>query len=306
MLKIVDFSNNNYMSNGTLKPNCEVAYREADGVIMKATQGIGFVDPYCNLMIERAKRDGKVWGFYHYAGGYNPIAEAVFFYNNCKNYFGHGIPVIDFEEFQNEPNWDNTSWVRQFVNKIHELSGIWCMIYIQQSAIAKVANCVNDCALWVAAYPDVNNNTWNAGHMLGSTTPWGVWTLWQYTAAVGCDRSMGNLDRAAWARIAGSKGVTSSKPSTPAKDYNAMARDVIAGKYGNGDERKRKLGADYNKVQAIVNTMVGNTTPPQYKTYVVKAGDTLIGVFGNDWQRVARLNKLANPNLIYPGQKLLY
>lgn len=306
MMKIVDFSNNNYTSNGTLTPNCETAYREADGIIMKATQGIGFVDPYCNLTIERAKRDGKVWGFYHYAGGNNPIAEAVFFYNNCKNYFGYGIPVIDFEEFQNEPNWNNTNWVRQFVNKIHELSGIWCMIYIQQSAIAKVANCVNDCALWVAAYPDVNNNTWNAGHMLGSITPWGAWTLWQYTAAAGCDRNMGNLDKAAWARIAGAKGAASSKSSVSVKDYNAMARDVIAGKYGNGDERKRRLGADYDKVQAIVNSMVGNTTGPQYKTYVVKEGDTLSGVFGNDWRRVAQLNNLANPNLIYPGQKLLY
>ena len=34
------------------------------------------------------------------------------------------------------------------------------------------------------------------------------------------------------------------------------AQDVIAGKYGTGEERKKKLGADYDLVQAEVNRMV--------------------------------------------------
>ena len=34
------------------------------------------------------------------------------------------------------------------------------------------------------------------------------------------------------------------------------AKDVIAGKYGNSAERKRKLGIDYDLVQAQVNRMV--------------------------------------------------
>lgn len=41
--------------------------------------------------------------------------------------------------------------------------------------------------------------------------------------------------------------------------------------------------------------------------HVVKSGETLSGVFGaNGWQHVAQLNNLANPNLIYPGQRLRY
>lgn len=43
------------------------------------------------------------------------------------------------------------------------------------------------------------------------------------------------------------------------------------------------------------------------RVHVVKSGETLSGIFGaNGWQRVARLNNLANPNLIYPGQRLRY
>lgn len=42
-------------------------------------------------------------------------------------------------------------------------------------------------------------------------------------------------------------------------DIVALAFEIIAGKWGNGDERKRKLesaGYDYNKVQKCVNDLV--------------------------------------------------
>jgi len=43
------------------------------------------------------------------------------------------------------------------------------------------------------------------------------------------------------------------------------------------------------------------------RVHIVKSGETLSGIFGaNGWQRVAQLNNLANPNLIYPGQQLRY
>lgn len=43
-------------------------------------------------------------------------------------------------------------------------------------------------------------------------------------------------------------------------EYINLARDIIAGKYGNGDERKKKiieLGYDYDFVQIIVGIMLG-------------------------------------------------
>ena len=41
------------------------------------------------------------------------------------------------------------------------------------------------------------------------------------------------------------------------------------------------------------------------RVHIVKSGETLSDIFGaNGWQRVAQLNNLANPNLIYPGQQL--
>jgi len=41
-----------------------------------------------------------------------------------------------------------------------------------------------------------------------------------------------------------------------------------------------------------------------FETNQAESGDTLYGVFGNNWQEVANYNNLDNPNLIYPGQHI--
>ncbi|WP_338024090.1 LysM domain-containing protein [Bifidobacterium saguinibicoloris] len=59
-------------------------------------------------------------------------------------------------------------------------------------------------------------------------------------------------------------------------------------------------------------TYHGNGTPAASagtgtRIHVVRSGETLSGIFGaSGWQRVAQLNSLRNPNLIYPGQQLRY
>ena len=41
-----------------------------------------------------------------------------------------------------------------------------------------------------------------------------------------------------------------------AVDIDALARAVIRGEYGNGDERKARLGANFNAVQKRVNELL--------------------------------------------------
>lgn len=50
-------------------------------------------------------------------------------------------------------------------------------------------------------------------------------------------------------------GVTTST-DTKKVDIDRIARDVIAGKYGNGDVRRQKLGSLYDVVQKRVNEML--------------------------------------------------
>lgn len=57
-------------------------------------------------------------------------------------------------------------------------------------------------------------------------------------------------------------GNTESKPETPQnKSIDELAHEVIEGKYGNGEDRKKALGSLYDEVQARVNEILGITKP---------------------------------------------
>ena len=50
-----------------------------------------------------------------------------------------------------------------------------------------------------------------------------------------------------------------SKPVVNVKNIDAIAKEVIEGKWGSGDDRKKRLiaaGYDYNAVQVLVNQML--------------------------------------------------
>lgn len=93
---------------------------------------------------------------------------------------------------------------------------------------------------------------------------------------------------------------SSPNPSTPGKDsaseITKVAKDVIAGKYGNGPERTRKLLAEHhdpNKVQAEVNRLLNDdhkaTGPKGPKTYKQLADEVYRGLWGNDPERSKKL-----------------
>lgn len=63
------------------------------------------------------------------------------------------------------------------------------------------------------------------------------------------------------------------------KSIDELAQEVIAGKWGNGDDRKNKLtaaGYSYDEVQKKVNEILGASKPaPSYSTYEVIANSGL-------------------------------
>ena len=117
-------------------------------------------------------------------------------------------------------------------------------------------------------------------------------------------------------------GILAPAPApTPSKSVDDLAREVIRGDWGNGQERKNRLtaaGYDYSTVQARVNEILsGNKPAPKpvdnTVTYTVKPGDTLWGIAerflgkGSRWREIYYANQAiigANPNIIHPGQKL--
>ena len=225
MIKGIDVSSYDQFNGEHFRANTESCYRDSDFVIVKATQGLTYVHRQCDAIINRCKADGKLWGFYHYSGGNDPNAEAEFFYNQCRGYFGNGIPCLDWESINNK-SWGKSNWCRKFVDKIHELSGVWCLIYVQASARSQAANCANDCGLWIAGYPD-NRNSWEIPRFCYKCSPWETYTIWQYSSSdEQTDRDVSLLTRDQWAAIAKGENVSIS---------NDDANTIWAfNNYGNG------------------------------------------------------------------------
>lgn len=66
------------------------------------------------------------------------------------------------------------------------------------------------------------------------------------------------------------------------ENLEVIARDVIAGRWGTGEDRKSRLTTsryDYNTVQAKVNEIL-DAGSAEYRTYTVQPGDTLTGIAG--------------------------
>lgn len=90
-------------------------------------------------------------------------------------------------------------------------------------------------------------------------------------------------------------------------DIEQLARDVINGKYGNGEERKQKLGALYSQVQQRVNEILKGNIPRE-KIYIVKKGDCLCNIakkFNTTVEKIAKDNNITNVDFIYVNQKLI-
>lgn len=191
-----------------------VTASHAQGVIIKATQGTSYVNPKCNHQWDLAGQNGKLRGLYHYAGGGDPVAEAKYFLDNIKNYIHKAVLAVDWESNENSA-WGSTNWVRQFVNEVHRQTNVWPIIYVQESALPQVANCANDCALWVAKYASSNWNSWTLPNINVSSGAFSAITGWQFTGG-DMDRSIFYLDADGWNKLANPDGST-SKPDTPDK-----------------------------------------------------------------------------------------
>lgn len=175
-------------------------------LIVKATEGAAYVDPSCDKHYQRAKAQGKLLGFYHFARPdlNGAIAEADFFVKNTRNYFGEAIPVLDWEK-----NTWNVAWAEQFLNRVYELTGVRPLIYMSASVITanNWSSVARNYGLWIAGYPNKYNvknpptpGTKDMPYKIG---PWAFWCIWQYSSSAGTlDRDIANLTPAQWKKYA--------------------------------------------------------------------------------------------------------
>lgn len=283
-------------------------FNGVDFVIVKATEGVGYVDKSCDTLYQKAKAQGKLLGIYHFARpdlGNSAEQEADYFIDNVKGYLNEAILVLDWEaKALNYP----VSWAKAFLDRVYARTGVKPMIYMSESFVndrdwSSVANA--DYGLWVAKY---SNNKPNCKW-------WKFYAIWQYGdngningyAPVDVDEFYG--DRQAWLKYANASSEPQPvQPATVKKSNEEIAQEVINGSWGNGDDRKRRLeesGYNYREIQDIVNNKLGTNNEV---VYIVKAGDTLSKIaskYGTTYQHLAQVNGISNPNKIYVGQKIV-
>jgi len=259
MLKVIDVSSNQGSIN--------IAPIDCDAVITKATGGNNYVNKYCDNVVQQCIKLNKPFGFYHYAhefGNVNsPATEAQFFIANSKNYFNHGLVALDYEVAINGRNstQEDINWIEQFINYVHQQTGVYCLLYISKSLITNAGNWSNVAklsGLWFAQYADNNPTSWtnNPWSDNKSTAPFNV-VMQQYTSHGRINGYNGDLDLSLFYGDANAWNAYAN-PSKPKEvktmDYlTAIAQDVINGKYGVGQERKENI---YNAVQKKVNELL--------------------------------------------------
>lgn len=138
----------------------------------------------------------------------------------------------------------------------------WFKNFLQVSTIASFGY-----SIWCAKYsenkPNITSN----------------YDIWQYSSTGSVDGINGNVDmNYMYNNIIGNQ-------STSEKTIDELAKEVIAGKYGNGEARKKALGDKYNQVQERVNQLLKQPK----KSVEEIAKEVIAGKWGNGNDRKNRL-----------------
>lgn len=321
--------------------NIDTGALDADFVVAGATWGVGGLANMCltdgvnqaaNYQLGRAMDTGKSVGVYHYAMGNAARREADYFVDNVKGYVGRAVLALDWES-QDNPQFGNGAWIDAWVRRVYERTRVWPVIYLQASALGQLSGYVREhCGVWVAQYASNTATGWQS-------RPWnyGLYgeAMRQYTSNGYVYGYAGRLDlnyfrgeRWQWdAYAAGDRkggarvGSAATSASAPAQPGEGVSRCVVV---SSGDTLSGiAVRTGLHPWAAWVGYRSGNpgviypgetvcyrgatvVQTSAVRAHTVAAGESLWSLFGGDWARVASLNGLSNPSLIYPGQILRY
>ena len=244
-----------------------------DFLIYKVTEGTRFVDKDAVDFRDQCRRYHLQSGFYHFAGGADPRTEADFFHAHSSSF--DGVPILDYEI--NLEHISNVDWCEQFIQRYYEITGKYCMLYISAYRCSQYVDSwiPSKCALWIAGYPFPYETWLSAGESCNvpyNTYPWSKAAVWQFTSSFKYQGH--NID----ANYCYDPFVLDCVPPDTTKTIEILAREVINGKWGNGNARKVALtnaGYDYDTVQKRVNEILAP------KSVDVLAREVIIGKWGN-------------------------
>lgn len=289
-----------------------------DIVYIKSSEGRSYIDPYFERNYQNAKANDLEVGFYHYV-----TARTTDQAREQANFFARVISgkepdcklAMDFESFGNLSVSQINEISKVFLETLQNATGKEVLIYSNSYSARTIFS--SDLAiypLWVANY-GVSEP--------GGNDKWDTWVGWQYTSTGRVSGISGNVDRNRF-----TDGVLLSStspiptPELPSTPEEPLETDTIIYTVKSGDTLS-KIARQYNTtVNSIVslNPSISNpnliypgeqfiiSTNSSTTVYTVVRGDTLSQIATRYDTTVSKLvadNNISNPNLIYPGQRII-
>ena len=146
-----------------------------------------YVDPLYTTNRTRARTAGLLVGAYHFAqpstGAGDAVAEADHYVDTATPASGDLLPVLDLERSGGLTQTALTAWVRAYLQRIYERTGVRAVIYCSPSFWKNYLGDTTWFAangykvLWVAHWTTASQPTVPGGAWGGNN-----WTFWQYTS----------------------------------------------------------------------------------------------------------------------------
>lgn len=220
-----------------------------------------------------AKNAGIAIGGYWFAGGGDARHEAEYFVNGMSPLEVNDVLVLDWEIKHADP----VGWCTAFVNRVHELTGVWPLIYFNGSTwnAYNWSPVTNNCGVWVAWYDRDPEGTLPVGGK--------VYVMHQYTSSGSVPGIAGRVDLDAWFGTLDQFKKYGYKPSTPPPKPVIETKDVTSTvpvpftsktvedpKLPLGEQKVTQVGVD--GVRTIVDTV---TYTDGVETARVRKSDTI-------------------------------
>lgn len=296
-------------------------------VYIKGSQGTTYKDPYFEINYENAKANNLKVGFYHFLTATNiqeAEQEAIFFATVISGKQADCKLALDYEQF----NGVNREQINQiaiaFIRKIKELTEKEVIIYSDLSNAENTFNSevASTGELWIAFYGDYRN-------LQNVNTSWSNFIGVQYTDRATVAGINTVVDRDLYTEeifLQNNTQLPNIQNSNNSFNTETIIYTVqrgntlsqIARRYGTTVQEIARINGIKNVnlifpgqiLRITTNSNInGSETNSAGKTYyTIKRGDTLYRIskrYGVTIQNLVEWNNIQNPNLIFPGQRLI-
>jgi lysozyme len=329
------------------QPRVDWRLVRAQGVrfaFIRATSGMGYVDPCFAAHWADAKQEGILRGAYHYLiAGQDAVRQVNLFISTVGTDRGELPPVLDIEDRFNEnlSNQRIINTAKTWLDRVGVVFERKPMVYSRRSYLREHVSISSQGAapawaknypLWVAQYP----YTYHEGDEPLQPDGWSDWKFWQYSSSgmlEGISDTSGRpiLVDFDWFRGTQAELYAFANVQLPqliryviqvgdtlrsiATKHNVELRELLDANPGliqPGNKLTIPVYVNASEIgsaeQPASGTPSGTFPANAPITYKVKPGDTLWAIsrkYHTTIEAVAELNDISNVNLIFPGQVLV-